>query len=201
MGDHIVIAYDGAIVYVGDHGSLTANSGDAIGGGTVALDADRSTFSSNYDPTVLVPGRAATSATSQDRTAGGGVLTGSPASGIPLDASPLVSAFISYTGNRTADIAGFEDHSILTRGIGNVVTYDDSNVFMNRDGKINANTGTPTRPASTRSRPCDRRFRPGRIATTAATTKASSRRRPVCSTRATSPRWPRQRRLVPGHRR
>ena len=50
MGDHIVIAYDGAIVYVGDHGSLTANSGDAIGGGTVALDADRSTFSSNYDP-------------------------------------------------------------------------------------------------------------------------------------------------------
>ena len=36
---------------------------------------------------------------------------------------------------------------MLVRGLGNVVTYDDSNVFMNRDGKINANTVTSTRPA------------------------------------------------------
>ena len=150
IGDHIVIAYDGAIVYVGDHGSMTANSGAATGGGTVALDADSSNFSSNYDPTLYMPNGTSASGTSASHSgttgttgthATTGVLSGGPANAIPIDASPLVSAFISYTGNRTADIAGFEDHSILTRGTGNVVTYDDSNVFMNRDGKINANTG------------------------------------------------------------
>jgi len=73
--------------------------------------------------------------------AGLGVPAGFSPSAIPIDASPLVSAFINYTGNRTADIAGFEDHSVITRGAGNVVTYDDSNVFIDRDGKINANTG------------------------------------------------------------
>jgi hypothetical protein len=149
IGDHIVIAYDGAIVYVGDNGSLTANSGDAIGGGTVALDAASSTFSSTYDPTVIVPNRFTGSSPTGNLTATPtgnliatpNVVAGGSPGGIPQDASPLVSAFISYTQNRTADIAGFEDHSVLTRGTGNVVTYDDSNVFVNRDGKINANTG------------------------------------------------------------
>ena len=70
-----------------------------------------------------------------------GVLAGGSPGLVPVDMSPLASAFGLYTMNRTADIAGFEDHSVLTRGVGNVVTYDDSNVFMNRDGKINANTG------------------------------------------------------------
>jgi hypothetical protein len=70
-----------------------------------------------------------------------GILAGGSPTEIPLDASPLVSAFISYTQNRTADIAGWEDHSILTRGTGNLNTYDDSNVFIDRTGKINANTG------------------------------------------------------------
>jgi hypothetical protein len=70
-----------------------------------------------------------------------GILAGGSPMEIPLDASPLVSAFISYTQNRTADIAGWEDHSILTRGVGNLNTYDDSNVFIDRTGKINANTG------------------------------------------------------------
>jgi hypothetical protein len=164
IGEHIVIAEDGAIVYVGDNGSLTANSGDAVAGGTVALDAQSSTFSSNYDPTLIVPkgtsaatasepnGPSAATASEPIRTSASAPsslsttqpatgLTGSSLSAIPLDASPLVSAFIAYTGNRTADIAGYEDHSILTRGTGNVVTYDDSNVFMDRNGKINANTG------------------------------------------------------------
>jgi hypothetical protein len=131
IGEHIVIAYDGSIVYVGDNGSLTGNTGDASTGGTVALDAQGSTFSSRYSSTVTggsaVPGTA--------------LVGGFNPLAIPHDASPLVSAFISYTGGRTADIAGYEDHSVLTRGMGNVVTYDDSNVFINRDGKINSNTG------------------------------------------------------------
>jgi len=160
IGQDIVIAYDGSIVLVGDNGRLTANTGDAIQGGTVALDAESSTFSSNYtQPAIVIAGpnevvpNAGTSGsaplTASSRSAGsslsgypdGGVLGGGSYAGLPSDVSPLVSAFSLYTQNRTADIAGFEDHSVLTRGMGNVVTYDDSNVFIHRDGKINANTG------------------------------------------------------------
>jgi hypothetical protein len=107
--------------------------------------------SSTWGPTspwgpVTSPSAAWAAGTGLGPSAGGpalhpGVLSGGSPSEIPVDASPLVSAFISYTQNRTADIAGFEDHSVLTRGMGNVVTYDDSNVFIDRLGKINANTG------------------------------------------------------------
>lgn len=148
IGENIVIAYDGSIVYVGDDGELTANTGDAALGGAIALDAQSSTLSSSYDPNVLVagPGQIAGAAPNSG-TAGGpsiagpGVVAGGSYSQVPSDVSPLASAFALYTQNRTADIAGFEDHSVLTRGVGNIVTYDDSNVFMDRDGKINANTG------------------------------------------------------------
>ncbi len=159
IGEHIVIAQDGSIVYVGDNGYVIANTGDAVQGGVVALDSQGSTFSTQSDQrAVIVAGggsqtrtgsSAGTSATgrgsaplttSRVATTQGVLAGGSPAQ-VPTDMSPLASAFGMYTLNRTADIAGFEDHSVLVRGLGNVVTYDDSNVFMNRDGKINANTG------------------------------------------------------------
>ena len=148
IGEHIVIAYDGSIVYVGDDGSLTANTGDAALGGTVALDAQSSSLSSNYAPDVLVagPGQVAGAASSPgmagvSTTSAQGVISGGSYADVPSNISPLASAFALYTANRTADVAGFEDHSVLVRGLSNIVTYDDSNVFMNRDGKINANTG------------------------------------------------------------
>jgi len=148
IGEHIVIAYDGSIVYVGDNGQLTANTGDASMGGIVALDAESSSLSSSYAPPVLIagPGQIAGAApgagtSTASSTAAPGVVAGGSYAGLPSDVSPLVSAFSLYTKDRTADIAGFEDHSVLVRGLANVVTYDDSNVFVNRDGKINANTG------------------------------------------------------------
>jgi hypothetical protein len=156
IGQNIVIAYDGSVVLVGDNGYLNANTGDASEGAVVALDAQGSTFSSNYDPTITGVAAMGASPTSAWAPAMGtspstgtgtgapprpGILSGGSPMEIPQDASPLVSAFISYTQNRTADIAGFEDHSILARGMGNVLTYDDSNVFIDRLGQINANTG------------------------------------------------------------
>ena len=42
---------------------------------------------------------------------------------------------------RSMAISGFEDHSVSVVGDDQVVTYDDSNVFLGRDGQINANTG------------------------------------------------------------
>jgi hypothetical protein len=38
-------------------------------------------------------------------------------------------------------ISGFEDHSVSVIGNDQVVTYDDSNVFIERNGPVNANTG------------------------------------------------------------
>jgi hypothetical protein len=154
IGQNIVIAYDDSIVLVGDNGYLNANTGDASAGAVVALDAEGSTFSSNYEPTITGAAAPGAYSASDRGSAMGtapnmatvapvrpGIVSGGSPVEIPQDASPLVSAFISYTQNRTADIAGFEDHSILARGMGNVLTYDDSNVFIDRLGQINANTG------------------------------------------------------------
>ena len=55
--------------------------------------------------------------------------------------SPLTSPIVSFSDGRAVDIAGYEDHSLAVRGARNVVTYDDSNVFVERNGQINANTG------------------------------------------------------------
>ena len=69
--------------------------------------------------------------------AAGGYVPNAP----PGVVSPLISPIISFSDGRAVDIAGYEDHSLSVRGLRNVVTYDDSNVFIDRDGKINANTG------------------------------------------------------------
>lgn len=42
---------------------------------------------------------------------------------------------------RTVALSGLEDHSVSVIGTDQIVTYDDSNVFIDRDGLINANTG------------------------------------------------------------
>jgi hypothetical protein len=55
--------------------------------------------------------------------------------------SPLTSPIESFGADRSVDIAGYEDHSLSVRGRRDVVTYDDSNVFIDRDGKVNSNTG------------------------------------------------------------
>jgi hypothetical protein len=53
----------------------------------------------------------------------------------------LLNPLVLFGMDRTVDIAGFEDHSINVAGSGQFVVYDDSNLFVNRSGKINSNTG------------------------------------------------------------
>jgi hypothetical protein len=53
----------------------------------------------------------------------------------------LLNPLILFGKDRTVDIAGFEDHSINVAGSGQFVVYDDSNLFVNRTGQLNANTG------------------------------------------------------------
>ncbi|MQA89420.1 MAG: hypothetical protein GEU90_04185 [Gemmatimonas sp.] len=44
-------------------------------------------------------------------------------------------------GGQGVAISGFEDHSVSVMGNDQIVTYDDSNVFVERSGQINTNTG------------------------------------------------------------
>ena len=137
IGENIVIAYDDSVVLVGDDGRLTANTGDAGKGGVVALDAQGSEFSSNFDPDGTGTGQAAAGSPLASSGTGAGAGPGS----LPPDASSPVSPPISFGADRPVDIAGYEDHSLDIRGQHNVVTYDDSNVFIDRNGTINSNTG------------------------------------------------------------
>lgn len=62
------------------------------------------------------------------------------ASAAVQSASPLTGWSGGGPG-RTVSISGYEDHSITVDGNDQIILYDDSNVFINRSGPINANTG------------------------------------------------------------
>jgi hypothetical protein len=139
IGEHIVIAYDDSIVLVGDNGQLTGNTGDASQG-IVALDSQDSTFTARMDPAGGTDGPQGNAATYASTGAGSAAQPGAVSSA-PLESGVIPPLDGSVLSDRTVDIAGFEDHSVTVRGQRNVVTYDDSNVFVDRDGLINANTG------------------------------------------------------------
>ncbi|MFI6424731.1 hypothetical protein [Promicromonospora sp. NPDC050880] len=106
-----VLAADGSIVYIGEDGELVANTGAVTSSGVLSLGSDGSSLRS---------GQSTTGSHQNDTF--GGLLLGS-------------------AGDRPIAISGFEDHSVSVVGDDQVVTYDDSNVFLGRDGRINANTG------------------------------------------------------------
>jgi hypothetical protein len=161
VGEDIVIAYDDSIVLVGDDGRLTGNTGDAGQGGVVALYAQRSAFTTSPEAaghgalpqgtagTLVTGGPGSTPQAGAATVAGEGTMTALSAGMEGGDApntaqgvvSPLTTPIASFSEGRAVDIAGYEDHSLSARGERNLVTYDDSNVFVDRDGQINANTG------------------------------------------------------------
>jgi hypothetical protein len=56
--------------------------------------------------------------------------------------SPAADLDLNQTGTgRSVAISGYEDHALEVQGSDHVVTDDDSNVFIARDGQINAKTG------------------------------------------------------------
>ena len=125
-----ILAMDGSIVFLGPDGQLNANTGDATGGGIVALaPEDSSLQTSSPSASVAVP-RA------------GGATTDSSATNVTrLISSMLQTGLSPSSGSMDVDIEGFEDHSLHVVGNGQIVTNDDSNIFINRNGLINANTG------------------------------------------------------------
>ncbi|MDQ7905388.1 hypothetical protein RB614_12720 [Phytohabitans sp. ZYX-F-186] len=109
-----VLAHDGAIVYVGDDGKLTANTGDAQSSGAVTIDSEGST---------LQTGQSAVTGTVRDED------------------SEVTNEFTPHLGDRAVAIAGYENHSVNVAGNDQIVTYDDSNVYLNRNGQVMGNTG------------------------------------------------------------
>ena len=124
-----VTATDGSIVLVGPGGHLVANTGDAQDGAVVALQTDELTVAGTPTP-VRGPAGASTATTDvADPIAA--VQTGQ------VQQSTLTAA------RRWANVSidGLEDRSLHVVGHDQVITRDDSNVFINRSGPINANTG------------------------------------------------------------
>lgn len=113
-----VTASDGAVVFIGPDGQLVANTGDASGGVINVDPADTPTLS-------------------------GGTISGDGGGDVVASAGAEVKTSNAGSGAQlTADfIEGYEDHSLHVTGHGNLVTYDDSNVFINHTGDVNANTG------------------------------------------------------------
>ena len=109
-----IVAADGSIVYIGDDGRLVANTGATASSGVVALDVDGSSLASGDSRGASTAGSGSHANSTFQQVAGGGS---------------------SYA------VSGFEDHSVSVLGDDQLVTYDDSNVFINRNGHINANTG------------------------------------------------------------
>ncbi|MFI2364007.1 hypothetical protein [Promicromonospora sp. NPDC019610] len=126
-----VLAADGSIVYVGADGRLVANTGAVSSSGVLALGSDGSGLRSGESNVTASPGAAAPASSAAQAGATVGTHQNDSFGGMLL----------GYGQGSSMAISGFEDHSVSVVGSDQIVTYDDSNVFLGRDGRINANTG------------------------------------------------------------
>ncbi|UFS57832.1 hypothetical protein [Subtercola endophyticus] len=138
-----VYATDGSIVSIGQNGSLVANTGSATGGGIVALSSSGSSIRSG---STTAPGSSAVSGASavSGSSAVSGASTQQPVvaggdASLQSGASSVGSGLSGVPGG--SSINGYEDHSLHVVGDNQLVTYDDSNVFIDHNGPVNANTG------------------------------------------------------------
>ncbi|SDS04103.1 hypothetical protein [Microlunatus soli] len=141
-----IVAANGGIVYIGDDGRLIANTGAVSASGVVALDTRESALASGRStgsgsPLRVRPQRPTTAAGSISDLADRPDGQREPAEAMSDGSlAGVLSGLGSRSGGATS-ISGLEDHSVNVRGDDQIVTYDDSNVFINRNGRINANTG------------------------------------------------------------
>jgi hypothetical protein len=139
-GDGIVIAADGAIVAVGDHPIVTGNTGDTSASGIIAVDAEDSALISGDSERKTVEQASPPSAPPASTSETDAETT--PNNDTDADRAPATEADNrSGGGRRAVAIAGVENHSVDVGGDENVVTYDDSNVTLDRNGRVNGNTG------------------------------------------------------------
>jgi hypothetical protein len=119
----VITASDGSIVYISQSGNLIANTGAVSTSGVLALGVQGSDLASG------------TSTGSSTVTTAPSAIPGNPMTNQSWQAMGRAGGFDSVA------VSGFEDHSVSILGNDQVTTYDDSNVFLFRNGDINANTG------------------------------------------------------------
>jgi hypothetical protein len=129
-GSNNVIATDGSVLTIGRLARVNANTGGVSSSGTLGIDTDKSSLESGAATT----GVPVASHTRFEPSAGGMDPVRRVVKRIRARRAPKA------TGRGMA-ISGYEDHSVLVRGEGQLAVYDDSNLFVNRTGKINGNTG------------------------------------------------------------
>ncbi|MFI0485349.1 hypothetical protein [Actinomadura sp. 9N215] len=146
-GDDNVIVTDRSVMAAGDGTRLNANAGDVSSSGTVGIDDKNSALTSGastngvrgapsrYAPSGPVGARALEPAPATETRPVSETGTGSATAG----RSPFPTP-VSGDGQGTA-ISGYEDHSVGVSGEDQIAVYDDSNLFVNRNGQLNANTG------------------------------------------------------------
>ena len=128
-GNHIVIATSGSIVSVGDNTVVKGNTGNAAASGVIAIDVANSALTSGHS-SVAAPLPAGTAT---DALNGGG----SPG----VTAGMVTGGSAAAPGTRAVGIAGWQMHSIDVSGNDNFATYNDSDLFFQRNGMLNGNTG------------------------------------------------------------
>jgi hypothetical protein len=136
-GNHIVIATSGAIVSVGDNTVLKGNTGDAAASGVIAIDVANSALTSG-NSSVATPLPAGSAGTDSMTTDPSDAMTGGIS---PMVTVGSVTGGFAAPGSRAIGIAGWQMHSIDISGNDNFATYNDSDLFFQRNGMLNGNTG------------------------------------------------------------
>ncbi|MFC4048791.1 hypothetical protein ACFOY4_03765 [Actinomadura syzygii] len=152
-GNNNTIVTDRSVATVGDGNRPNANTGDVSSSGTLGIDDKNSTLqsgtSTNGSP--ATPTGAGPVAAQPQPPAQAGHASLDPAGsrvGKPRPVrktrtratTPQFPIPVSEKGQSTA-ISGYEDHSVNVSGEDQIAVYDDSNLFVNRNGRLNANTG------------------------------------------------------------
>lgn len=124
-GNNIVIATDRSIVSVGDNTVVKGNTGDAGASGVIAIDVSGSTVTTGDSD--VTTSTAPQGGTGQALVPGAASVLGAQAGG--------------SSGTRATAIAGWDRRTVEVTGSDNLVGYDSSNLFYQRDGDLNGNTG------------------------------------------------------------
>ena len=125
------LASDHSILFIGPDGRLVASTGETSSSGVVAIGSDGSAVRSGPS---TATGRGGDSGPGRDETGGQPVTAVAGGSG-------TVDDVLGWLEHHAIDYRDAEDHSLKVDGNDNIVTFDDSNLFLDHRGAVNANTG------------------------------------------------------------
>ncbi|TYB47998.1 hypothetical protein [Actinomadura chibensis] len=152
-GDNNTIVTDRSVATIGNGARPNANTGDVSSSGTLGIDDRNSTLQSgaSANGAPATPTRTDPAATRSrplpqarygtPRPAGARAGKPRPVRKTRTRATPPKFPVPAGEKGQSTAISGYEDHSVNVSGQDQIAVYDDSNLFVNRNGQLNANTG------------------------------------------------------------